>query len=107
MSTSPPSLLRARRRRIGLKGELLLALMPTATVLAVPALVEALSNQRLPFASRASSAFLIYLDPANATNSVRTLVAAQMAAAVIGLATFLAFGPGYVSGARRWWRRSC
>ena len=62
------------------------------------ALVEVLSSQRLLFASLASSAFLIYLDPANATNSVRTLVAAQMAAALIGLAAFLAFGPGYLSG---------
>lgn len=97
-SAPPPSSLRERRRRIGLKGELLLALMPTATVLPLLALAEVLSNQRLLFASLASSAFLIYLDPANATNSVRTLVAAQMAAAIIGLATFLAFGPGYVSG---------
>lgn len=99
MSTAPPpSSLRERRRRIGLQGEMLLALMPTATVLAVLALVEVLSSQRLLFASLASSAFLIYLDPANATNSVRTLIAAQMAAAIIGLAAFLAFGPGYVSG---------
>ena len=90
--------LRERRWRIGIKGELLLALMPTATVLAVLALVEALSSQRLLFASLASSAFLIYLDPANAVNSVRTLVTAQIAAAVIGWLTLLAFGPGYVSG---------
>ncbi len=90
--------LRERRWRIGLKGELLLALMPTATVLAVLALVEVLSSQRLLFASLASSAFLIYLDPANAVNSVRTLVGSQMAAAGIGLATFLVFGPGYLSG---------
>lgn len=51
----------ARKQRIGLKGELLLAAMPTLTVLLVLALVEALSNQRLLFASLASSAFLIYL----------------------------------------------
>lgn len=87
-----------RRRRIGLKGELLLALLPTATVLIVLALVEVLSSQRLLFASLASSAFLIYLDPANAANSTRTLVVAQMSAAVIGLVAFLAFGPGYLSG---------
>ena len=90
--------LRKRRWRIGIKGELLLALMPTATVLAVLALVEALSSQRLLFASLASSAFLIYLDPAHAVNSVRTLVGAQLAAAVIGWGTFVVFGPGYVSG---------
>ncbi len=90
--------LRDRRRRIGLRGELLLAVMPTATVLAVLALVEVLSHQRLLYASLASSAFLIYLDPENAVNSVRTLVASQMSAALLGLATFLAFGPGYLSG---------
>jgi len=93
-----PSEQRERRRRIGLRGELLLALMPTATVLAVLALVEVLSNQRLLFASLASSAFLIYLDPQGAVNRVRTLLLAQLSAAVIGWATFAAFGPGYLSG---------
>lgn len=85
------------RRRIGIKGELLLALLPTLTVLVVLGLVEVLSNQRLLFASLASSAFLIYLDPQHATNRVGTLVAAQMGAASIGLAAYLAFGPGYAS----------
>ena len=87
-----------RRKRIGLKNELLLALMPTLTVPLVLALVEILSNQRLLFASLASSAFLIYLDPGHAVNKVRTLVTAQMGAAVIGLLSFLLLGPGYLSG---------
>ena len=78
-------------------GELLLALLPTATVLAVLGLVEALNRQRLLFASLASSAFLIYLDPRHATNAVRTLVLAQVSAAALGLAAFLALGPGYAS----------
>jgi hypothetical protein len=65
----------ARRKRIGLKGERLLAFMPMATVLLVLALVGALSSQRLLFASLASSAFLIYLDPEHAVNQVRTLLA--------------------------------
>lgn len=51
---------RPGRARLPLKGELLLALAPTITVLIVFALVEVLSNQRLLFASLASSAFLIY-----------------------------------------------
>ena len=85
------------RRRLGTKGELLLALLPTATVLAVLALVEAMSRQRLLFASLASSAFLIYLDPKHGTNAVRTLVVAQMTAAGIGLGAFMLFGPGYTS----------
>ena len=85
------------RRRLGVKGELLLALLPTATILIVLAFVEALTQQRLLFASLASSAFLIYLDPDNRVNSVRTLVLAQMGAASLGLCTHLIFGPGYVA----------
>lgn len=88
----------ARRKRIGLKGELLLAFMPMATVLLVLALVEALSNQRLLFASLASSAFLIYLDPEHAVNQVRTLLLAQIGSAVIGLVCYQLLGPGYLSG---------
>ncbi len=87
-----------RRRRLGLRGELLLALMPTLIVLAVLALVEALSNQRLLFASLASSAFLIYLDPENPVNQVRTLAVAQIGSALLGLGSYLLFGPGYLSG---------
>lgn len=52
-----------RRERIGLRGEVMPALLPTLTVLAVLGLVEALSPQRLLFASLASFAFLIYLAP--------------------------------------------
>jgi CBS-domain-containing membrane protein len=87
-----------RRKRIGLKGELLLAFMPMTTVLLVLALVEALSNQRLLFASLASSAFLIYLDPEHAVNQVRTLLLAQIGSAAIGLVCYQLLGPGYLSG---------
>ncbi|MEC4818085.1 MAG: hypothetical protein SAK29_33165 [Scytonema sp. PMC 1069.18] len=48
------------------------------------AFVEVLSRQRLLFASLASSAFLIYLDPQHGSNTVRTLVLSQMMAASIG-----------------------
>ncbi|MBE9010905.1 HPP family protein [Pseudanabaenaceae cyanobacterium LEGE 13415] len=88
---------RSIRRRLGLKEELLLATAPTVVVLGVLALVEVLSRQRLLFASLASSAFLIYLDPHHETNSVRTLVSAQLMAATIGWLTFLGFGSGYVA----------
>ncbi|MBK4736591.1 HPP family protein [Noviherbaspirillum pedocola] len=88
----------AGRRRLGLRAELLLALLPTATVLLVLALVEALSSQRLLFASLASSAFLIYRDPENEVNNVRTLLIAQVGSACIGLACYLMLGPGYLSG---------
>ncbi|WGV23161.1 HPP family protein [Halotia branconii] len=86
------------RRRLGLKGEIALATAPTLIVLTVMALVEALSQQRLLFASLASSAFLIYLDPHHGTNAVRTLILAQMMAAIIGFITYLLFGGGYLSG---------
>lgn len=86
---------RSFRRKLGLRGELLLATAPTLVVLSVLALVEVLSRQRLLFASLAASAFLIYLDPQHGTNSVRTLVSAQLMAATIGWLTFWGFGGGY------------
>lgn len=86
------------RKRFGMKREMLLALAPTLTILLVLGLVEALSRQRLLFASLASSAFLIYLNPEHAVNNVRTLVFAQMGAASIGLLSYLVLGPGYLSG---------
>lgn len=89
---------RTLRRRLDLKGELMLAAVPTITVLIVLALVEVLSRQRLLFASLASSAFLIYLDPQHGTNQVRTLTLAQMLAATIGFTTHFIFGDGYLSG---------
>jgi CBS-domain-containing membrane protein len=90
---------RAIRRRLPLKGELMLAALPTATVLLVLGLVEVLSEQRLLFASLASSAFLIYLDPQHGMNSVRSLMVAQMGAALLGVGTFLLLGPGYDAAA--------
>jgi CBS-domain-containing membrane protein len=87
----------SRRRRLGLKKELLLALAPTLTVLLVLALVEVLSRQRLLFASLASSAFLIYLDPGHTVNKVKTLVLSQLGAALVGMASFTVLGPGYAA----------
>jgi CBS-domain-containing membrane protein len=89
---------RSLRRRLTLKGELALATAPTAIVLGVFALVEVLSRQRLLFASLASSAFLIYLDPQHGTNTMRTLLVAQIMAATIGWITYMVFGSGYLSG---------
>jgi CBS-domain-containing membrane protein len=88
---------RTMRSGVPLSTELLLALPPTATILLVLFFVEMLTEQRLLFASLASSAFLIYLDPEHRTNSVRTLVISQMMAASIGFVIFLAVGPGYLS----------
>jgi CBS-domain-containing membrane protein len=88
---------RALRRRLPLSGELALAALPTATVLAVLALVERLTTQRLLFASLASSAFLIYLDPEHGMNRVRALTLSQGIAALVGWLCFSTLGAGYVA----------
>jgi CBS-domain-containing membrane protein len=88
---------RKLRRRLTLKGEFMLALLPTLTVLAVLGFVEILSEQRLLFASLASSAFLIYLDPQHGTNSVKTLTVSQLMAAGIGWVLYAAAGSGYMA----------
>lgn len=92
------SSLEQRRRRLVWKDEVLLALLPTLTILAVLWLVEVFARQRLLFSSLASSAFLIYLDPHHTVNRVRTLVTAHLVAAVAGLACYLVLGTGYLSG---------
>ena len=87
------------RRRFGTREELVLALLPTTIVLLVFGVVQAWSKQELLFASLASSAFLIYLDPKHTTNSARTLVISQILSALIGYIAFYVFGPGYLSAA--------
>ncbi len=89
---------RSLRRRLDVRGELVLALLPTVIMLTVLAMVEVLSRQCLLLASLASSAFLIYLEPKHSTNSIRTLFISQMMAATVGLVMYLILGPGYVSG---------
>jgi CBS-domain-containing membrane protein len=88
---------RRRRERLDLRDEFILALLPTTTVLIVLLLVETVARQRLLFASLASSAFLIYLDPHHGTNAIRTLVVSQIAAASVGWGTYSLLGSGYVS----------
>lgn len=87
------------RRRLRLRHELVLALLPTVMVLCVLGLLEVLSRQRLLFASLASSAFLIYLDPKHGTNTVRTLTASHLAAALIGLGADRLMPGGYAAAA--------
>jgi hypothetical protein len=87
------------RRRLSLAREVTLAAVPTATVLAVLAAVEAVTTQRLLFASLASSAFLIYLDPEHRGNRVPALVLSQLGGAALGWAGYAAFGPGYAAAA--------
>lgn len=90
---------RAGRGRLGLKDELILALLPTLAVLLVFFFVEEFSHQRLLFASLASSAFLIYLDPEHGTNQARTLIWAQGSAALLGYLFVIILGSGYSAAA--------
>ncbi len=85
------------RDRLDLKGELLLALLPTATILIVLFLLKAISDQRLLFSSLASSALFIYLDPNHGMNQVRTIAAAHLIAATLGLIAFALFGHSYAA----------
>jgi len=87
------------RPRLGWRREVLLALLPTLTVLGLLWLLKLLSNQQLLFASLASSCFLIYLDPSHPANSARTLVVSQLGAAVLGYGLHAWLGPGYLSAA--------
>lgn len=86
-------------RRFDIKTEIALAIMPTTIIILVLMLLEAFSKQQLLFSSLASSAFLIYLDPKHPTNRVRTLVIAQLSAALIGFIIYILVGPGYLSAA--------
>lgn len=88
-SYSPPPSRTSFRRRFNLRTELLLVLLPTATVLGTLFFLEAFSRQQVLFTSLASSAFLIYLDPLHIMNRVRTLIISQPLALLIGYATHL------------------
>ena len=81
---------------MGLAGELSLAALPTFTVILVLWLVEAFADRQVLFASLASSAFLIYRDPAHRMNSAKVLLVAQVLAVGIG------FGAWYLLGSSYW-----
>ncbi|WP_342647900.1 HPP family protein [Mucilaginibacter sp. CSA2-8R] len=85
------------RTRYDLKTEIYLALLPTLTMAMVLFLLETYSKQHLLFASLASSAFLIYLDPHLPSNSIYTLTMAQVSAALVGFGVLKVIGPGYTS----------
>lgn len=82
-----------------IKREFLLAVLPTITILIVLGGVEWLSQQRLLFASLASSAFLVYLDPHHKVNRARTLVLSQVGAALLGFGARSLWAPGYGAAA--------
>jgi len=85
------------RNRYGLKTEIALALLPSLSMAIVLFLLETYNKQHLLFASLASSAFLIYFDPKHPTNSIYSLVMAQVSAALIGFSVLKLIGPGYSS----------
>jgi CBS-domain-containing membrane protein len=87
------------RWRYDVRTELVLAFLPTITVVMVLVLIESFSHQRLLFGSLASSAFLIYLDPRHKMNNVKTLTISQSASAIIGFLMYLIAGAGYSSAA--------
>ena len=71
--------------------------MPTVVVLLMVACVQVLSDQLLIFASLASSAFLVYLDPEHPTNRVRTFLIAQGSAALLGFGSVSLLGTGFLA----------
>jgi hypothetical protein len=87
------------QRRLSVREALLLALLPTATVLPMIAVLEAFGRQHLLCSSLASSAFLIYVDPRNEMNGVRALVVSQMTAAGVGWLMWLLLGGGFAAAA--------
>jgi CBS-domain-containing membrane protein len=99
MSTTGTDIEQQRRRRGGLRGELLLAIPPTVMVLLTMVLLEALRHERILFASLAASAFLIYRDPAHPMNGVRVMVLAHSVAVVTGVSSEALLGPGYPAAA--------
>ncbi len=82
-------------RNLSIWQELILAALPTVTVLLVIALVGFLSSRAVLFTSLASSAFLIYINPSNKMNNGRTLVISQMVGALAGYASFTLLGKNY------------
>ena len=85
------------RQRFDLRTELLLVLLPSATVVITLFFLEIFSRQQVLFASLASSAFLIYLDPEHTMNQVRTLLISQLLATLIGFVSHLLIPYDYMA----------
>lgn len=84
---------------MGIRGELLLAVPATITVLVALYITRGLTNDRILFASLAASAFLVYSDPGHRMNRVRVMLAAQIIGCLVGVLTSLLLGPGYAAAA--------
>jgi CBS-domain-containing membrane protein len=88
---------RHSRLRLSVRQQFGLAILPTVVVLLMVACVQTLSDQLLIFASLASSAFLVYLDPEHPTNRVRTFLIGQGSAAVLGFGSVSLLGSGFLA----------
>jgi CBS-domain-containing membrane protein len=82
---------------LSLRHQFRLAIMPTAVVLLMVPCLQAFSEQCLIFASLASSAFLVYLDPEHPTNQMRTFLIAQGSAALFGFGSVSFLGTGFLA----------
>jgi CBS-domain-containing membrane protein len=96
MQVAQPGL---KQRQLSVRDRLLLALLPTATVLPMLGVIEAFGGHHLLCASMASSAFLIYWDPRNEMNSVHAVVVSQMTASGVGWLVWQLLGGGYAAAA--------
>jgi CBS-domain-containing membrane protein len=99
MSTRSASAKPAYVRRLPLSREIALVLLPTATILMALGCVQAFQSQQVLFASLASSAFLIYLNPGQRGASLRALTISQSLAAILGETASAFLGPGMGSAA--------
>src|SRR5262245_62024959 len=96
LKTAQPGL---KQRQLSVLDKLLLALLPTATVLPMLGVIEVFGRHHLLCASMASSAFLIYWDPGNEMNSVHAVVVSQMTAAGVGWLMWRLLGGGFAAAA--------
>ncbi|MGI8550373.1 MAG: HPP family protein [Dehalococcoidia bacterium] len=85
--------------RSGLIGDLLLAAPPTLTVLGSVFLLQLFRHQRILFASLASSAFLVYREPAHPMDGIRQTIPAHLIGVGLGVGAALLLHPGYIAGA--------
>lgn len=82
-----------------LRNELLLALLPTMIVLGILIGLRLLAQQRILFASLATSAFLIYRDPRGIANRMSVFVPAHLIGLLTGLGVSLILGSSYAAAA--------
>lgn len=76
---------RTGRLRLPLRDEVILAVLPTLTVLLVLWVGDVLTSRPVLLSALASSAFLIYVDPMLATNRLSVLTFSHLTGALAGI----------------------